>query len=327
MNKKLLFLFIIAAVGIAVFLVSRLGNKEEEGVLTLSGNIEVTEMEVGFPFAGRIREMLKEEGEQVKKGERLASLDTSQIESEAEHARALLQENFAKVDELKAGSRPQELEQARSQLDHARAEFSKTQKDHERAEKLYSNGAISAQQMDEAKKALEISASLKRKAEESLSLVKEGPRKENIRAAEKRVDQARAALKTAEARLSDGVALAAASGVILAKNAEQGETVSAGSPVYTIGDLGKPWVRVYVNENKLGALKLGQNAEVMTDSYPGKRYEGTVTYISSDAEFTPKNIQTQEERVKLVFGVKVSVTNSNNELKPGMPADVRIFLE
>jgi HlyD family secretion protein len=327
MNKKLLFLLIIAAVGIAVFLVSRLGNKEEEGVLTLSGNIEVTEMEAGFPFAGRIREMLKEEGEQVKKGERIASLDTSQIESEAEHARALLQENFAKVDELKAGSRPQELEQARSQLDHARAEFSKAQKDHERAEKLYSNGAISAQKMDEAKKALEISASLKRKAEESLSLVMEGPRKENIRAAENRVDQARAALKTAEARLSDGVALAAASGVILAKNAEQGETVSAGSPVYTIGDLGKPWVRIYVNENKLGALKLGQNAEVMTDSYPGKRYEGTVTYISSDAEFTPKNIQTQEERVKLVFGVKVSVKNSNNELKPGMPADVRIFTE
>jgi HlyD family secretion protein len=327
MNKKLVLSLIIIAAGAAVFLISRLGDKEEEGVLTLSGNIEVTEADIGFPFAGRIRELLKQEGEQVNKGERIASLDTSGIESEAEHARALLQENLAKVDELKAGARPQELEQARSQLDLARAEFSKAQKDHERAEKLYSNGAISAQQMDEAKKTLEISASLKRKAEETLSLVKEGPRKENVRAAEKRVEQARAALKSAEARLSDGTALAPAPGVVLAKHAEPGETVSAGSPVYTIGDLEKPWVRVYVHENRLGVVKLGQKAEVMTDSYPGKTYEGTVTYISSEAEFTPKNVQTREERVKLVFGVKVSVININNELKPGMPADVRIFTE
>ena len=327
MNKKLVVLLIIIAAGVAVFLISRLGNKEEKGVLTLSGNIEVTEVDIGFPIAGRIRELLKEEGEQVNKGERIASLDTSRIESEAEHAMALLQENFAKVDELKAGARPQELEQARSQLDHALAEFSKAQKDHERAETLYKNGAISAQQMDEAKKSLDISASLKRKAEEALSLVKEGPRKENIRAAEKRVEQARAALKSAEARLNDGTALAAASGVVLAKHAEPGETISAGSPVYTTGDLEKSWVRVYVNENRLGVVKLGQKAEVMTDSYPGKTYEGTVTYISSDAEFTPKNVQTREERVKLVFGVKVSVININNELKPGMPADVRIFIE
>ena len=117
------------------------------------------------------------------------------------------------------------------------------------------------------------------------------------------------------------------SGVILRKNNEVGETIAAGVPVYTIGDLDNPWVKVYVKEDKLGLVKLGQSAEVKTDTFPDKKYEGKITYISSEAEFTPKNVQTQEERVKLVFGVKVSVKNINDELKPGMPADVKIFLK
>jgi HlyD family secretion protein len=106
-----------------------------------------------------------------------------------------------------------------------------------------------------------------------------------------------------------------------------GETLAAGAPVFTIGDLENPWIKVYVKEDKLGLVKLGQKAEVRTDSYPKKVYEGTVSYISSEAEFTPKNVQTQEERVKLVFGVKVKVKNENNELKPGMPADVKILVK
>ncbi len=100
--------------------------------------------------------------------------------------------------------------------------------------------------------------------------------------------------------------------------------MAAGMPVLKLGDIENPWIKVYVKEDRIGQVKLGQKADVTTDSYPGKTYEGSVIYISSEAEFTPKNVQTQEERVKLVFGVKVKVTNVNNELKPGMPADVRI---
>jgi HlyD family secretion protein len=128
-------------------------------------------------------------------------------------------------------------------------------------------------------------------------------------------------------RLNDSIIYARASGVVLQKNVEPGETVASGLPIFTIGDLSNPWIKVYVKEDKLGLIKLGQKAEITTDSYPGKKYEGTVTYISSEAEFTPKNVQTQEERVKLVFGVKVSVQNMNDELKPGMPADVKIVLK
>ena len=138
---------------------------------------------------------------------------------------------------------------------------------------------------------------------------------------------ARAALRTAEVRFRDSVIYAPLAAVVLRKDVEAGETVNAGMPVFTLGDLENPWVKVYVKEDKLGLVKLGQKAEISVDTFPNKRYEGTVTYISSEAEFTPKNVQTREERVKLVFGVKVSVKNQNNELKPGMPADVEILVK
>ena len=165
---------------------------------------------------------------------------------------------------------------------------------------------------------------------ESLSLVKEGPRKEDIEAAGHRVEQARAAIKTAEERLKDTVITAPAPGVVLRKNVELGETVAAGVPIFTMGDLSSPWIKVYVPEPQLTLVKLGQRAHVTVDTEPNrpkKIYDGWVSYISNEAEFTPKSVQTQEERVKLVFGVKVRVENPNQELKPSMPADVRILLK
>jgi HlyD family secretion protein len=141
------------------------------------------------------------------------------------------------------------------------------------------------------------------------------------------VQQANAALKNAGVKLNDTIIYAPLSGIVLKKNVEEGETVSSGTPIVTIGDLENTWIKVYVKEDKLGFAKLGQQVEVKTDTYPDKRYPGLVTFISSEAEFTPKAVQTQEERVKLVFGVKVSVQNMNDELKPGMPADVKILLK
>lgn len=327
MKKKLLIAGIIVLIGVAVFLISRFGGKQEQGVLTVSGNVEVTEVNMGFKTSGRVVELLVEEGQKVKKGDKLAILDSAEIESQVAQHRAYLNETITRLQELKAGSRPQEIEQATANVKYAEAELIKAKKDYERAEVLYKNGAISAQQMDAARNVHDTAQSQHKKALEALSLVKEGPRKEEIRAAENRVRQAEAALKASEERLKDTILYAPVSGVIMRKNIELGETVAPGISVYTIGDLENPWVKVYVKEDNLGLVKLGQKAEITTDSYPGKKYEGIVTYISSEAEFTPKNVQTQEERVKLVFGVKVSVKNINDELKPGMPADVRIFLK
>ncbi len=326
MKKKLLIIGVLILSGIAFFLINRLSNRPEEGVLLLSGNVEVTEINLGFKSAGRIVELLTDEGQKVKKDDRLALLDSAELESQVAQNKAYLNETIARLEELKAGSRPQELEQAIANVNYAEAELIKAKNDLDRYEALYKDELISGEQMDSAKKAYDVAVSQHKKAVETLSLVKEGPRKEDIKAASNRVEQARAALKVMKERLKDTVLYAPIAGVILRKNAEKGETVGAGAPVFTLGDLENPWIKVYVKEDKLGLVKLGQKAEVGVDSYPGKKYEGIVTYISSEAEFTPKNVQTQEERVKLVFGIKVSVKNINDELKPGMPADVKIVL-
>ncbi len=274
MKKRLLTAAAVIAVLAAVFLINRFRNTHDEGAIPVSGNVEVTEVNVGFKIPGRVKALLTDEGRTVKSGERIGVLDSAEYESQVALNRAMLR--------------------------NAEAAHDKAKKDYERSDVLYKSGAVSTQQMDAAKTAYDVALA--------------------------QVQQASAALKTSEVRLKDTVISAPVSGVVLRKNVEAGETVGAGTPVFTIGDLENPWIKVYVKEDKLGLVKLGQRAEVKTDSYPGKVYEGTLTYISSEAEFTPKNVQTQEERVKLVFGVKVSVKNVDDELKPGMPADVKILL-
>jgi HlyD family secretion protein len=266
---------IIAFISAAVAIYGLINNKNGRGVLELSGNVEVTEVNVGFKVPGRVRILFSDEGRMVIAGARLAELDS---------------EEYASL-----------VNQSSASVRNAEARLEKARNDYERYSKLYHDEVVSPQQMDSAKSAFD-------EATSQLQLYY-------------------AALKTAKVKLGDSVVYAPLNGVVLRKNVEQGETVFAGTPVFTIGDLENPWIKVYVKENKLGFVKLGQKAEITVDTYPGKKYNGTVTYISSEAEFTPKNVQTREERVKLVFGVKVSVKNLSNELKPGMPADVRIIIQ
>ena len=327
MKKKLIPVAVaVLLLVVLLFVVNRLRHREEGDNLKLSGNVEVTEMNLGFKTAGRIEQRLVDEGQRVKRNDKLAVLDSREIESQAAQAEAQLRESATRLAELVAGSRPQEVEQATAQAAQAEAELQKAKIDYERAKRLYGEEAISTDRMEAAKKAYDVAVSQHRRSIEGLSLVREGPRKEEIRAAEMRVQQVRAALQAAQVRLEDTVLYAPVDGVILKKYSEPGETVAAGTPVLKLGDIANPWIKVYVKEDRIGQVKLGQRAEVTTDSYPRKTYEGSVIYISSEAEFTPKNVQTQEERVKLVFGVKVKVTNVNDELKPGMPADVSISL-
>lgn len=274
MKKRLVIAGIVLAMGIAAIVIYRFNTVRNGDALTLSGNIEVTEAKAGFKIPGRVRTLFAEEGQLVAKGEKIAVLDSAEMES-------LVEQNIASVR-------------------NAESQFQKAKNDFERFTILFRDGVISPLQMDSAKTAYDMAAS--------------------------QLQVSRAMLRTSEVKLRDTVIYAALNGVVLRKNSEEGETVGAGTPLFTIGDLENPWVKVYVKEDRLGLVKLGQSAQVMTDSYPGKIYDGTITYISSEAEFTPKNVQTRDERVKLVFGVKVSVKNADAELKPGMPADVKILL-
>jgi len=205
-----------------------------------------------------------------------------------------------RLAELDSAEMKNIMAQNRAAVEVVEAEQERSRKDYERAVALVEKEVIPPQQLDAAKKTYDATIAQLR--------------------------QTRAALAASQDRLRDMVITAPVSGVVLRKNSEAGETVAAGAAVYSLGDLENPWIRVYVKEDKLGLVKLGQKAEVMTDSFPNKTYLGIVTMISSEAEFTPKNVQTQEERVKLVFALKVSVKNENGELKPGMPADVKIIL-
>ena len=272
-------------------------------------------------------------------------------------AQAALAARDERLAELKSGSRPQDLQRAAAEVREAKAVLENAQADLGRMEALYREGGVSAQARDTARTSLDVAVERHRSALERLDLTKEGPRQEEIRRAEADVQQARAglllaqtgvlevsrrrqelatiqaniardraALAAAEAQLGYTVLASPQAGVVLRKHVEPGEMIAAGTPAVTIADLGKIWLKIYIPEPRLGRVRLGQTAEITTDSFRGKVYPGKITFINSEAEFTPKNVQTQEERVKLVFAVKISVDNPNQELKPGMPADARLDL-
>jgi len=283
----------------------------------------------------------------------LAELEAGSRPEEIAQAEASAQQAKARLDEMLAGSRPEELSAAEAVLRRAKAEAERARLDAERYEGLYKKEIVSAQQYDAARTAYETALARQREAEEQYKLVKEGPRKEQIEQAraawlqaqerfvlvkkgprQETIEQARARLQqakeglaVAETRLGYATLTSPLAGVVLSKNVEPGEFVAAGTPIVTVGDLENVWLRAYINETDLGRVKVGQQVRVTTDTYPDKRYEGRVSFIAAQAEFTPKSVQTEKERVKLVYRIKVDIRNPNMELKPGMPADAEILVE
>ena len=325
--KKPLFAVIAAVViilaAIAYYIYQHTGN--EMGDIRVSGNIEVTTVEVSFKLPGRVAARLVDEGEMVKTGQLVARLESQDFDHEISLRRAELQALHAELNELLAGSRKEEIAQSEAALVSVQAEAKRLADDYRRQEALFSRGVIPQQKFDAAKAAHEASRAQSRQAAETLALVRKGPRRERIDRARARLRGAETALAMAATRLGYTNLASPVTGMVMAKNIEPGEQVSAGTPVITVGELACVWVRAYIGETDLGRVKVGQKARVTTDTWPGKGYDGTVTFIASEAEFTPKNVQTEKERVKLVYRVKITIPNPNMELKPGMPADAEIL--
>jgi HlyD family secretion protein len=326
MKKQLI--AVVAAVAIiiaaiAYYIYQRSGN--EMGDIRVSGNIEVTSVEVSFKIPGRVAARLVDEGEMVKTGQLVARLESQDFDHEISLRRAELQALHAELKELLAGSRKEEIAQSEAALVSVQAEAKRLADDYRRQEALFSRGVIPQQKFDAAKAAHDASRAQTRQAEETLALVRKGPRRERIDRARARLRGAETALAMAATRLGYTNLASPVTGMVMAKNIEPGEQVSAGTPVITVGELACVWVRAYIGETDLGRVKVGQKARVTTDTWPGKGYDGTVTFIASEAEFTPKNVQTEKERVKLVYRVKITIPNPNMELKPGMPADAEIL--
>lgn len=299
-------------------------SRARAGDLVLSGNIEVTDAQLAFKLPGRVAARPVSEGQRVTAGQLVASLDDAEQKEELALRRAELEAVQAMLAELEAGSRPQEIAAAEATLRSTEAERDRARLDFTRQQDLLGKEAISNREFEATQSQLKVAEARASEAAERLKLIKEGPRVETIRQARARADQAAAAVALAQTRLDNTRLLSPLSGIVLSHNVEPGEFVSAGTPVATVADTAQMWVRAYVNQTDLGRIQHGQKVAVRTDTFPDKIYEGTIGFIASEAEFTPKTVQTPKERVKLVFRVKVDVANPNDELKPGMPADVVI---
>jgi HlyD family secretion protein len=292
------------------------------GGLTLSGNLEVTDAQLSFKHPGRVAERLVAEGQRITAGQPIARLDDSEQKHEVSLRRAELRAAQAVLAELEAGSRPQEIAAAEAVVRSAEAERERTRLDFTRQQELLEKNAISTREFEATSAQLKVANARAAETAERAKLIKEGPRPETILQARARTEQAAAALDLAQTRLDLARLVSPLGGIVLSHHVEPGEFVSAGTPVVTVADTAHMWVRAYLNQTDLGRLRHGQKVAVRTDTFPHKTYAGTVSFIASEAEFTPKTVQTPKERVKLVFRVKVDVANPNDELKPGMPADV-----
>ncbi|MEN6602803.1 MAG: efflux RND transporter periplasmic adaptor subunit, partial [Bryobacteraceae bacterium] len=337
MKKRIVVVVVVVAVALIAWAMYRWLRRPDTSKIVLSGNIELTEIAVSFKVPGKLAELHVDEGAPVKRGMLIASLDSDQIrkQSERDQAAALAAESGyrqlttaislqketlaadtqlreaevrqakAHLDELLAGSRTQEVAQARAALDDARTQYLQAASDWKRAQQLFAKEDISAAQRDQYRTQYDRSAALVKQIEERLALVVEGPRKEQIEAARAQLERAKAALRLSESarlelrrkeqeldarradidrakaqvavvdsQIDDTAAISPVDGVVLVKSADPGEVLAAGTPAVTIGDIDHPWVRAYVKETDLGRVKLGGKAKVTTDSYPGKVFNG-----------------------------------------------------
>ncbi|MEJ2342299.1 MAG: HlyD family efflux transporter periplasmic adaptor subunit [Gemmatimonadales bacterium] len=301
------------------------GTGGSGGAVVASGTVEATEAHLGFQIPGRIAEIRVQEGARVLRGDTLALLELSDQEAARRSAAAALDAARAQLAELETGSRPQEVRQAEAAVRAADETLTDARRELERTQRLYEGGAASRQSLDRAQTAFDVAAASADQKREQLALVREGPRLERLEAQRALVAQAEATLKRAEAVLDYGVVVAPHPGMITIRHREPGEIVSAGAPVLTLMNPDDRWVRIYVRADRVGRLSIGQTATITADAYPERTYTGRVVFIASEAEFTPRDVQTTEERVKLVYRVKVQIEgDSSFDLKPGLAADVRL---
>ena len=326
MNRRVVIVpivLVVAAGAAAAWWLRR--DRQPDDRLLASGTVEATEARLGFEAPGEIAEIAVREGDRVATGALVARLESSESEARRAQAAAQVAAARAALAELERGFRSEEIAQARAGVSAADEQVADAERDVARTKMLYEGGAVSREVQDKAAMGLEVARAQRTQAEEQLRMLERGPRPEQIAAQRAQVEVAAAALQAAEAALAKRTIHSPLDALVTTRHREPGEIVSPGSPVVTLLDPADRWVRIYVPENRIGAVRLGGPAAILSDTYPDRRYPGEVTFVASEAEFTPKTVQTQEERVRLVYAVEVRVLEDPGyELKPGMPVDVEL---
>jgi HlyD family secretion protein len=302
------------------------GAHTPEGTLTLPGTVEAHEAPLAFQVGGRIAVLRVDEGDRVKAGDVVAELDPEDAELEAARAAAEAESAAQVLAAMVAGTRPQEVKVARATLTRAEADLSLAQTERDRVKALRAEQAVPQAELDRAERQVAADEAARAEAAERLNLATEGPRAEDV--ARARADHAaRAAAAEARRRLAYTQLQSPVEGVVTLRQAERGEVVAAGQPVFRVAETARPWVRAYLDEPELPRVRLGEEAEVRADGLPGTVWKGRLAFIAQDAEFTPKVVETRELRSDLVYRIKVEVEDPQGSLKIGMPVDVRLTLE
>ncbi len=313
-------LFVLAAAGAIAGPLLGCGNSTGREVIHASGHVEATEVRVASKVGGRLLLLPFWEGDKVKTGEVVARLDTTDAEHDLARARADLDGAGARLDLLLAGTRREDIERAQAELARAEADLAGAALDLNRLEGLADRGTATLKARDDARTRKEMLDRIVAGDRAELAKLKAGPRPEEIEQARAAKAAAEAVVATIHQRITDATVLAPRDGVITSRATEPGEILAPGALLYVLTDIAHPWLNVYVDEPSLSRIKLGDSVKVRVDGGSAD-FTGTVTFISPVAEFTPKIVQTPEERAKLVFRVKVGLDNLEGIFKPGMPAD------
>jgi HlyD family secretion protein len=307
---------------LAALAVAACGKGKDDGVIAASGHVEATEVRLSAKVAGHVESLGVQEGDKVTAGQEIARIDTTDVRLALATALAERAQADAERRLRVAGSRREDVAEAEAQVQRAEADRRGAQEDLERMETLLRSGSGTEKSRDDARTRRDVAAATLDGARERLGKLKAGSRPEEIDSAAARVAAADAKIEQLKQQIADAVVKSPVDGVVTEKLVEPGELITRGTGLVVVTELARPWLTVYVPEPDLGRVRLGQEAEVATDA--GQKRNGRVTFVSSQAEFTPKNVQTSEERAKLVYKIKIGLDNADGLFKPGMPAEARL---
>ena len=330
----------LSVAGITALLLGGCEAKPPANAARVSGQVEATEVQIAADVGGRILELRIAEGDRIKAGDPVARLDATDAELQIQRASADKAAAEAQLRLLLAGTRPEEIRQAEAQLAAAAAdvgvidaEIRAAELDLQRFDALLKANAGAQKPRDDAQARVDVARERRRAAEERVQAAREtadrlrrGARPQELDAARARVASAAAQLAVLHKTVRDADVVSPVSGIVTQKLADAGEIVARGAPIAVVADLDRAWANLFVPEPLMPRIKLGQPATIYTDA-GGSGLPGTVTFVSPRAEFTPRNVQTAEERSKLVYRIKVSVDNSAGVLKQGMPVDAELALQ